>query len=80
MAHRQCHAVSSRHANQRRAAYLHVAYRALRIAHGVQAQRGKNVRELGLVDDLHRRVIGGGTDGAIRDAVYFHNLNCFKVT
>jgi hypothetical protein len=72
--HRQRHAVSRRHADQRRAAHLHVAYRALGIAHILQAQRGEDVRKPGLVDDLHRRVVGGGPDGAIGGAVNFHGL------
>jgi hypothetical protein len=72
VAHRQRHAVSRRHADQRRAAHLHVAYRALGVAHVFQAQRGKDVRKFGLVDDLHRRVVGGGPDGAKRYAVDLH--------
>jgi hypothetical protein len=69
--HRQRHTIGGCHADQRRAAHLHLADRMFRIAHVFKAHRDKLMRQPGLVDDLDCAV-GSRPDSAVRNTVNFH--------
>ena len=71
-AQRQANAVGGRGADQRRAAHLHGLNRARRVLDRLERRDRQLVRQLRLVDDLHRPAVRGEPDRAIGLAVDVH--------
>jgi len=74
VAHRKAKTVGGGRADQRRAAYLHVANRVAGLLQSAKVLDYEGVGQVGLIDDIDRPAVRVDPDAAIGDAVDIHGF------